>query len=277
MENGSAPQSYQQLLDDHPLPWAIYSREGTLIAYNQLVQDLFSVDLQSVVGQYNIASDPEARSNGYSAAFEQALSGNAQRVPPLRYTSSSGDVWYEAHVFPNRNSSGEVETVSIAMQNVSGQKRIEAELLRRTDEIIQAQQATLRELSTPLIPLADHVVVMPLVGTIDSARAQMIMETLLEGISTHQADVAILDITGVPIVDTQVADALLRTARAARLLGAQVVLTGIGGHIAQTLITLGADLSGLVTLNNLQSGITYALRTAAAADDTAKKNTPKRA
>ncbi|HEU4328228.1 MAG TPA: STAS domain-containing protein [Roseiflexaceae bacterium] len=271
MENGSAPQSYQRILDDSPLPWAVYNREGTLIAYNQLVQDLFGVEMKPLVGQYNILNDPEARRDGFYTAFEQALKGNAHRLPAQRYAGQSGDVWYEAVLFPNRSDSGELVSVSVMFQNVTAQKRIEEELLRRTEEIIQAQQATLRELSTPLIPLADHVVVMPLVGSIDSARAQMIMETLLEGISTHQADVAILDITGVPVVDTQVADALLRTARAARLLGAQVVLTGIGGHIAQTLITLGADLSGLVTLNNLQSGITYALRVAAGVDETGSK------
>lgn len=270
MENGSASQSYQQLLDDHPLPWAIYSRTGTLIAYNQLVQDLFGIEMQPLVGQYSILTDPEAHNNGYAAAFEQALAGQTKRLPPLSYQKDSGEVWYEAHIFPNRHGANAIETVSVMMQNVTEQKRVEGELLRRTEDIIQAQQATLRELSTPLIPLADHVVVMPLVGSIDSARAQMIMETLLEGIAAHQADVAILDITGVPLVDTQVADALLRTARAARLLGAQVVLTGIGGHIAQTLITLGADLSGLVTLNNLQSGITYALRAAANADAVGK-------
>ncbi|GAB4188742.1 MAG: hypothetical protein OHK0022_00800 [Roseiflexaceae bacterium] len=267
MENGSASQSYQQILNDHPLPWAIYNRDGTLIAYNQHVQELFGVEMQPLVGQYNILSDPDSRGTGLSAAFEQVLTKGPQITPPQSYTGAAGVVWYQSHLFANHNNAGEIVSVSVLFQNVTEQKRVEEELLRRTEDIIQAQQATLRELSTPLIPLADHVVVMPLVGTIDSTRAQMIMETLLEGISTHQADVAILDITGVPIVDTQVADALLRTARAARLLGAQVVLTGIGGHIAQTLITLGADLSGLVTLNNLQSGITYALRVAAAADE----------
>jgi anti-anti-sigma regulatory factor len=125
------------------------------------------------------------------------------------------------------------------------------------EEVIAAQEAAIRELSTPLIPLADGVVAMPLVGTISTARAQQIMETLLEGIGIHQAHVALIDITGVKVVDTQVADALLRAARAARLLGAQVVLTGIGPEIAQTLVSLGADMSGIATRGTLREGIAF--------------------
>jgi rsbT co-antagonist protein RsbR len=87
----------------------------------------------------------------------------------------------------------------------------------------------------------------------------MVMESLLEGVAYYQAEVAILDITGVKVIDTQVADALMRTAQAVRLLGASVVLTGIQPGIAQTLVHLGVDLSGIVTRSTLQSGIAYAL------------------
>lgn len=126
-------------------------------------------------------------------------------------------------------------------------------------QIIEAQQSAIRELSTPLIPLSSHVVLMPLIGSIDSSRAQMVMETLLEGIAIYQADTAILDITGVSVVDTQVANALVQAAQAVKLLGAKVVLTGIGPTMAQTLVHLGADLSNLHTRGNLQSAVVEAL------------------
>jgi rsbT co-antagonist protein RsbR len=100
---------------------------------------------------------------------------------------------------------------------------------------------------------------MPLVGVIDPARAQQILETLLEGIAAYQAEFAILDITGVSVVDTNVANSLIQTARAARLLGSQVLLTGIGAAMAQTLVHLGADMSDLITLGSLREGIAYAL------------------
>jgi anti-anti-sigma factor len=100
---------------------------------------------------------------------------------------------------------------------------------------------------------------MPLIGTIDSRRAQQVMETLLEGIAQHQADLVILDITGVSVVDTQVAQAFIQAAQAVRLLGAQVMLTGIQPQIAQTLVHLGVDLSNILTRGSLQAGIATAL------------------
>src|SRR4051812_29938399 len=109
----------------------------------------------------------------------------------------------------------------------------------------------------PLLAVSDHAVVMPLLGAIDSPRAQQGIETLLEGITAYGANIAILDITGVTVVDTQVANALLRAAQAARLLGARVVLPGIRPEIAQTLVGLGANLSEVVTRSSLQSGIAY--------------------
>ncbi|NNJ10020.1 STAS domain-containing protein [Chloroflexales bacterium ZM16-3] len=124
---------------------------------------------------------------------------------------------------------------------------------------IEAQRFTIRELGTPILPLYAGVIALPLVGAIDSYRATQVLERLLEAISEKQADIVILDITGVPVVDTGVANYLLQTARAAQLIGAQVVLVGIGAEIAQTLVQLGVNLSQLKVYANLQAGISYAL------------------
>jgi rsbT co-antagonist protein RsbR len=124
----------------------------------------------------------------------------------------------------------------------------------------QAQDVVIAELSTPLIPISDSVVVMPLIGAVDARRAQQVLETLLMGIGSTGADVAILDITGVPVVDTMVANGLIQAAMAVRLLGAQVMLTGIRPEVAQTLVGLGVDLRGIVTHSTLQSGIAAVLR-----------------
>ena len=104
------------------------------------------------------------------------------------------------------------------------------------------------------------MVVMPLVGTVDTRRAERVLETLLAGISERGATVAILDITGVGIVDTQVANALVHAAQAVKLLGAQVILTGIRPEVAQTLVGMGADLRSITTHGTLQSGIAATLR-----------------
>ncbi|NTW03098.1 MAG: PAS domain S-box protein [Oscillochloris sp.] len=146
-----------------------------------------------------------------------------------------------------------------AMVDITDHKHAEAEKSALQEQIIAAQQAAIRDISAPLLPLAKHVVALPLIGAIDSARAQHITEILLSGISSQHAEVAIIDITGVPIVDTQVANAIIHAAQAVKLLGAQVVLTGIRPEVAQTLVQLGIDLSGIVTRSTLLSAISYAL------------------
>lgn len=157
------------------------------------------------------------------------------------------------------NSSGEFDGTVVVARDMREEQARESEREQLQEEMIRMQELALRELSTPLLAVSDHVVVMPLVGAIDSRRAQQVIETLLEGITTYAADIAILDITGVTVVDTQVANALLRAAQAVRLLGARVVLTGIRPEIAQTLVGLGADLSEVITRSSLQSGIAYAI------------------
>jgi anti-anti-sigma regulatory factor len=138
-------------------------------------------------------------------------------------------------------------------------RQAEEEQLKLKDEMIRMQAAALEQLSTPLIPISDDILVMPLIGTIDSRRAQKMTETLLQGLATHQAHAAILDITGVPVVDIEVAQGLLRAAQAAQLLGARVVLTGIRPEVAQTLVGIGVDLQGIVTYSTLQNGIRAAM------------------
>ena len=138
-------------------------------------------------------------------------------------------------------------------------RHAEEERLKLQDEMIRMQAAALEQLSTPLIPISEDILVMPLIGTIDSRRAQKMMETLLQGLVAHHARAVILDITGVPVVDSAVAQGLLRAAQAAQLLGAQVVLTGIRPEVAQTLVGIGANLRGIVTYSTLQNGISAAL------------------
>jgi len=131
---------------------------------------------------------------------------------------------------------------------------------RLQQEIIAAQESIIRELSTPIIPITDEILVMPLIGTIDSARSQQIMEAMLAAISQSDAQALILDVTGVAVIDTNTANYLLQAARAVQLLGAQVLLVGISPEIAQTIVQLGIDLGGLLTQSTLQAGLDYTLK-----------------
>ncbi len=167
--------------------------------------------------------------------------------------------WLLTNKIPIQDETGEVVAVLGMYEDISERRRAEQERVVLQEQLIAAQQAALRELSTPLIPLDKGLVVMPLIGSVDSMRVQQVIQTLLEGVVAQHAQVVILDITGVPVVDTQVADGLLRAAQAVKLLGAQIVLTGIRPEVAQTLVGLGADLSAVVTRSSLQSGIAFAM------------------
>ncbi|ADM36544.1 RsbT co-antagonist protein RsbRA [Bacillus spizizenii] len=124
---------------------------------------------------------------------------------------------------------------------------------------VSLQKIALQELSAPLIPVFENITVMPLVGTIDTERAKRIMENLLNGVVKHRSQVVLIDITGVPVVDTMVAHHIIQASEAVRLVGAKCLLAGIRPEIAQTIVNLGIDLSQVITKNTLQKGIQTAL------------------
>lgn len=140
-----------------------------------------------------------------------------------------------------------------------------AELRQTLDELQTANQAeaelrsTIRDLSVPIVPILDGILVMPLIGLIDSGRAQSIISALLHGIEQHKARTVFLDVTGVPIIDSQIAQVLIHAASSARLLGAETVLVGLRPELAQTIVGLGVELSGVKTRADLQSGVRAAL------------------
>src|SRR5215510_11638432 len=127
------------------------------------------------------------------------------------------------------------------------------------EEVIRRQQQELLELSTPVVLLWEGILALPLIGTLDSARTQVVMESLLQRIVDTGAGIAIIDITGVPTVDTLVAQHLLKTVAAARLMGAECIISGIRPQIAQTIVHLGVDLQGVVTKATLAAGLAVAL------------------
>lgn len=129
------------------------------------------------------------------------------------------------------------------------------------EQVIRRQQEELLELSTPVIKVWDGVLALPMIGTLDSARTQIVMETLLQRIVETGAELAIIDITGVPTVDTLVAQHLLKTVTAIRLMGAECIVSGIRPQIAQTIVHLGVDLQGVTTKATLADALAQAFRT----------------
>lgn len=131
---------------------------------------------------------------------------------------------------------------------------------RAREDIIRRQQDEMLELSTPVVKLWDGVIALPMIGTLDSARTQVVMETLLQRIVETESQIAIIDITGVPIVDTLVAQYLMKTVAAIRLMGADCIISGIRPQIAQTIVHLGVDLTGISTRSTLADALRLALK-----------------
>ncbi|MFL5800209.1 MAG: CHASE4 domain-containing protein [Roseiflexaceae bacterium] len=191
------------------------------------------------------------------------LSRLARLHTSVQGIGTSGD--HTARVTPS--GSDELASLAGAINSMLGaleqsqveRTQAEQEHVQLREHIIRIQAATLAEVSTPLIPITDQVMVMPLIGAVDAQRAQQVLEALLDGIAKHGARVVILDITGVPVVDAQVAQALIRTVQAVKLLGAEVVISGIRPEVAHTMAGLGIDLGRTVTHSSLQRGIAYAV------------------
>ena len=132
--------------------------------------------------------------------------------------------------------------------------------VQERERIIREQQEAIRELSTPVLPVRERLLILPIIGVIDPQRARQLTEQLLRGIRTNRAKVVVMDITGVPTIDSTVANHLVQTVESARLLGATVIVTGLSPEIAQTLVTVGVELGKMNTVGDLRGGIEEAER-----------------
>ncbi len=190
--------------------------------------------------------------------FEKSVAAGLPFVADYRIIRPDSEVrWVHGQSNPLIGPKGEFLGYVGAITDITEHKHFQDILEER---IRAAQDALIRELSTPLVILGEGVVAMPLVGSIGEERAAQILDTLLTGIQEQRAAFAILDITGVTTVDTHAANALIHAARAARLLGVEVVISGIGPSVASTFVVLGVDLTQIPTMSTLQAGLAYALR-----------------
>jgi rsbT co-antagonist protein RsbR len=168
--------------------------------------------------------------------------------------------------FPLKDAQGALSGVCAIIADITDLRRrqehvaaLEAEITSQL-EIIQAKGVMLDELSVPVIQVWQDILLLPLVGAIESRRAAQVMENLLESVGRTGAQIVIIDITGVPIVDTSVASYLVRAVQATQLLGCHSILVGISPEIAQTLVGLGVDFSRIITRATLQNGLEYGLK-----------------
>lgn len=164
----------------------------------------------------------------------------------------------------SQNKKIETDFFSVILDKVNGWvdpiiTKLVNEYSGNWEHTVSLQRVALQELSAPLIPVMRNITIMPLIGTIDTERAKLIMENLLQGVIRHNAEVVLIDITGVPVVDTMVAHHLIQASEAVRLIGANCILVGIRPEIAQTIVNLGIDLTRFPTRSSLRKGFETAL------------------
>jgi|AGTN01.2.fsa_nt_gi PAS domain S-box len=194
---------------------------------------------------------PEERNDNILAQeLKQAKNARFEKAAYIKRADGT-KVWVDMVLAPSKDEGGELRGLGLIIRDVTSRKE--------TDDMLLRQSADLIELSTPVITLWDGIIALPIIGTLDSARSQVMMEKLLTELVRTGAGVAILDITGVPTIDTLVAQHLMKTIQAARMMGADCIISGIRPEIAQTIVHLGIDLSQVKTKATMARALQEAL------------------
>lgn len=253
---------FRAIADNAPYGITLSGADGSPIYTNRAMYKMlgFDYDKQELVGvDLSISFSKEDYEHIVTNVVPRLLSGESWQGE-LRYIRKDKST-FDALVtgFLLVDEQGQPLHIVTLTQDISERKQVEEEHIRLQQEVIDAQKRAIQELSTPIIPVMDRIIVMPLIGSIDTMRARDITRTLLAGIRENRAKVVILDITGVPLVDSGVANYLNNTIQAARLKGARTIITGVSDAVAETITDLGIDWSGIETLADLQTGLVVAL------------------
>ncbi len=233
---------------------AIYGKtlDGTILSWNRAAERIYGYSAAEMVGRPVSVLVPPNKPDEVPAILERVKRG--ERVSHFETTRVRKDgevIDLSLNVSPIRDASGQIIGASTTARDITEQKRMREALTERAKEIM--------DVSTPVLQVWEGVVVAPFIGTLDTQRAQQFMERLLDKIMQTNSAVALLDVTGVPAIDTRTAQHLIETITSVRLLGAQAILTGVRPAIAQTLAHLGINLADVVTRSSLAAGLRVAL------------------
>lgn len=253
--------------------------DGTIVHYIASPASALYVPPEVFMGKRMQDVLPPGPGALFARSIEEAAAAQQAGLIEYALPMEGWEAWFEARVIPLA-----ADALIIVVRDITEQRRdrealrqlnaaLEERVRERTaaleaaaeerlalqQQVIDAQEARLRALSAPLVPIARGVVAVPLIGELTAARADQLLEVMLGGVQARQASVVLLDVTGVPRVDAAAAAAVARVARAVGLLGAELILTGIGPEVARALVQIGADLGGVRTARSLEQGIAHAL------------------
>jgi anti-anti-sigma regulatory factor len=250
-------------LDDLPLPIIIYGLDGMMILINHAAETFWGLKRAEHVGISNAFNDSTAAVVNLSETYARVRNGEIITRAPTRditgaNTEAERPIWYQAIIFPVRTPDAKIHYAGYIYYDVTAQMEQSARMTRAEEEIA-TQQALIQELSFPVVEVWEGILLAPLVGAMDARRATAITERLLMEIVRFGVDVVIMDVTGLPHIDIEVAAYLVNAARAVRMLGSDIVLTGMSSALAQTVVQIGIDLSQFETQANLQAGLAWAL------------------
>jgi PAS domain S-box-containing protein len=244
-----------RLLVDGVTDYAIIALDpkGMVTTWNKGAERIKGYKADEIIGKHFSCFYPEERIQAGFPEQELRAAEKDGRFEDEGWRVRKDGSQFQANVIITalRDEQGKLIGFGKMTRDLTAQKRAEETIARQSQEIL--------DISTPVIQVWDGVLAAPLIGTLDSGRTQQFMERLLHRIVETNSPVALVDITGVPTIDTQTAQHLIETVTAVRMLGAQVVLTGVRPALAQTLVHLGTDLSGILTRSSMSSGLRVAL------------------
>jgi rsbT co-antagonist protein RsbR len=257
----------QTAIDSLADPIFVKDLEHRFVAVNHALCELIAHPREALIGHSDPEFVPAEQVEVFWRVDDMVTSSGQPHENEESLTDGVGNlrtIW--TRKFPLRDAQGHVIGLTAMITDITPIKRRQEEVERLETQIqekmsvIEAQASLLDQLSVPVIQVWDSILLLPLIGVIDSRRATQVTESLLQSIARAGARFVILDITGVPMVDTSVASYLVRAVQAAQLLGCQSILAGISPEIAQTLVGLGVDFSHILTRATLQNGLEYALK-----------------
>ena len=256
----------QTALDAFTEPVFVKDRAHRWVACNSAFCEIFGQPRNALIGRTDTDFMDAALAAGYWRNDDEVFTTGQPNQSEEIIEHSDGSLYVSwTRKYPIRNQNGDVIGLIAWIADITELKRRETEIARLQEEagqqmaIVEMQRRLLDEVTVPVIRVWDGILLLPLAGAVESRRAVRITETMLESIGRLRAQVVIIDITGVPVVDTGVASHLIRAVQAAQLLGCESILVGISPEIAQTLVGLGIDFSRIHTRATLQNGLEHAL------------------